>query len=151
MKPTQGYLTEDGTFFESKKEAALYEAEIRLRDAFIERYQKGDVEVFMTIVRTLRKQIGDYCNVYFTPSPVDITEPNTPAQEPIGEADDSGPPTTADDRPRILTGTEEDIASVLKLPTRRHRNVSDVGSSPSTEEIPDRGPLYGAGVRFDDA
>ena len=151
MKPTQGYLTEDGTFFESKKEAALYEAEIRLRDAFIERYQKGDVEVFMTIVRTLRKQIGDYCNVYFTPSPVDITEPNTPAQEPIGEADDSGPPTTADDRPRILTGTEEDIASVLKLPTRRHRNVSDVGSSPSTEEVPDRGPIYGAGVRFDDA
>jgi len=151
MKPTQGYLTEDGTFFESKQEAALYEAEVRLRDAFTNRYQKGDVEVFMTVVRALRKQIGDYCNVYFTPSPINSTEPNAPAQEPIGEADDSGPPTTADDRPRILTGTEEDIASVLKLPTRRHRNVSDVGSGTPTEEIPDRGPLYGAGVRFDDA
>jgi len=151
MKPTQGYLTEDGTFFESKQEAALYEAEIRLRDAFTDRYQKGDVEVFMTVVRALRKQIGDYCNVYFTPSPINNDEPNAPAEIEEREEAPASPPTTVDDRPRILTGTEEDIASVLKLPTRRHRNVSDVGSGTLTEEIPDRGPLYGAGVRFDDA
>ena len=151
MKMTQGYLTEDGTFFESKQEAALYEAEIRLRDAFTDRYQKGDVEVFMTVVRALRKQIGDYCNVYFTPSPINNDEPNAPAEIEEREEAPASPPTTVDDRPRILTGTEEDIASVLKLPTRRHRNVSDVGSGTLTEEIPDRGPIYGAGVRFDDA
>ena len=31
MKKTEGFVTDDGTFFESQVEAALHEAELRLR------------------------------------------------------------------------------------------------------------------------
>ena len=46
MKMAQGYVTDDGTFFESKLEATLYEAEMMFRGMFAAEYpevERGQV------------------------------------------------------------------------------------------------------------
>ena len=139
MRMAQGYVTEDGTFFESKKEATLYEAEFELRHKLSVGWPQIDQEKFFEVVLNVKENLWSYLNAY---NATDTDErPATDAE--VAEASASNE-AKVDEGAGHVEPTEEDIASILKLPTRRHSNVSDVGSGASPEEVPDRRKVDGA-------
>jgi hypothetical protein len=139
MKQTRGFVTDDGTFFEREREAELYEAEFRLRAGLIASFPNLNQEPFFAIVLEMKRELLEYLNAYFTenatkPDP-DKSEVGVEIEEPVA------PP--FDEHPAYINSAEEDLASILKLPVRRHSNVSDVGSSTPTEEVSNRSALDG--------
>jgi hypothetical protein len=135
VKPVQGYITSDGTFFESRKEATLYEAEMELRDSIVKEYPMVELERVMHLLRSVMPHLRSYCDAYFC-------TPNTTESE-IGEASAEPTPTT-DGHTGFFNGTEEDIKGVLKLPIRGHSHVPDLGHRPYAKEVPDGGEVDGA-------
>jgi hypothetical protein len=135
VKPVQGYIANDGTFFESKKEATLYEAEMELRDRIVKEYPLVELERVMHLLRAVMPQLRSYCDAYFY-------APNT-AEGEIGEAPVDLTP-TPDGHTGFFNGTEEDIKGILKLPIRGHSHVPDLGHRPYAKEIPDGGEVDGA-------
>jgi hypothetical protein len=135
MKPAQGYITNDGSFFESKKEATLYEAELELRGCIAEKFPKVQLELVMAMLVAVMPELRRYCDAYFY-------APNTPEGE-IGEASPE-PETQADGHSGFFSGTEEDLKGVLKLPTGRPRHVPDLGHRPYAKEVSDGGEVDGA-------
>ncbi len=140
MKHTEGFVTDDGTFFENEEEAALYEAEFRLRGALSKTFPQLNQEPFFTIVLSLKRELMEYLDAHST---ANATKPVADESE-IGEQVEPSQPPEAHVSQGYLTGTEEDIASVLKLPIRRHSHVPDVGSGAQSEEVPDRSAIDGA-------
>jgi hypothetical protein len=141
MKQTQGFVTEDGTFFESEWEAALYEAEFRLRAELGKAFPKLNQEAFFTIVLTMKSELLEYLNAHST---ANATKPDPDTSE-IGEQVEVSEAPEVDVSAGYVTGTEEDLAPVLKLPTRRPSHVPDMGSGTQSEEVPDRSKVDGAG------
>jgi len=143
MKMAQGYVTDDGTFFESKQEAELHEAESRLRGTAALAFPELNVDMFITVILQLRNELGEYLNAYAAA---------TTNQRDHSEVEDRA---AVDDRPppEIATGTghvssaEEDLAALLKLPPRGPSNVSNVGSGPRTEKVQERRSEHGPRVR----
>lgn len=131
MKQTKGFVTDDGTFFESEYEAELYEAEFRLRAGLVATFPNLNQEPFFSIVLTLKHELMEYLNAHST---ANATRRDPDPTEIADEAPVSEPP-KANEHPAYINSAEEDLASVLKLPVRRHSNVSDVGSSTPAEEV----------------
>ena len=144
MKMAQGYVTEDGTFFENKTEATLYEAELLLRRGLAAYNEQIDHENFLAVTIALMPVIRGYIDAF---SATHTTKPDKQAEvEDRAEPADRAPP-------EIATGTghvssaEEDLAALLKLPTRGLGNVPDVGSGPRPEEVQERRTQHGPRVR----
>jgi hypothetical protein len=136
MKMTQGYVTDDGTFFERKTEAELYEAEVRLRAALPD----GDRERYLVVLLgtiTETKRFIDAYEAAHTPAR------NQPTESEVGGQDERSEEAPPLEGRGYVSPTEEDLAALLKLPVRRHINVPDVGSGSWPEEIPDRGKVDG--------
>ena len=64
MKMAQGYITEDGTFFESKLEAELFEAELKLRGRFATLNLRVSADEFLAIVLEIMPQLKGYIDAY---------------------------------------------------------------------------------------
>lgn len=142
MKHTEGFVTDDGTFFEEENEAKLYEAEMALRAELAHQFPKIPQENFFAVVLGVLPQIREYINAY------DANLPRVePDPESVREEVDHGEPPPPHVHPAYITGTEEDLASILKLPTRRHSHVPDVGSGAQSEEVPNGGSVDGARSR----
>lgn len=135
VKPVQGYIAADGTFFESKREATLYEAEMELRSRITHEFPKVQLDLVMALITHVMPQLRSYCDAYFY-------VPNTTESE-IGE-ESPEPASPTDGGTGFFNGTEEDIKAVLKLPTGRPRHVPDLGHRPYAKEIPDSGEVDGA-------
>jgi hypothetical protein len=135
MKPVQGYVTNDGSFFESKKDAAQYEAELELRERISETYPTAELDGVMAMINKMMPQLRRYCDAYYC-------EPITTEGE-VGEETDNAAP-QADGRSGFFDGTEEDLKGVLKLPTGRPRHVPDLGHRPYAKEVSDGGEVDGA-------
>jgi hypothetical protein len=134
MREAKGFVTDDGTFFEDDKEAALYEAELRLKARLAEVLPNLNQDAFFAVVVGAMQELTEFINAHHAWNP-----PKT--KEPDGEAA-SG---TAEDTTGAghVSSTEEDLASLLKLPTRGHSDVPDVGSRPRTEKVSDRRKKHG--------
>jgi hypothetical protein len=141
VKMTQGYVTDDGTFFESKLEAELHEAETRLRAQLAIAYPKISQEMFLQVVFELRSQLRSYIDAYNTAT---ATKLDQPAQEPDRAETVNGGATEAAGGIGHVSSTEEDLASLLKLPPRGPSHVPNVGGSPRSKKVSDRRQKHGA-------
>lgn len=139
MKQTKGFVTDDGTFFENEYEAELYEAEFRLRAGLTTTFPQLNQEPFFTIVLTLKRELMEYLNAHST------TDANKPIPDEGEERveDEPRPAPKADEHSAYVSSAEEDLASVLKLPTRRPSHVPDVRSGTQPEEVSNRSALDG--------
>jgi len=145
MKMAQGYVTDDGTFFESKMEAGLHEAESHLRAKLAIEYNDGvDPDKFLAIVIMLMPELWGYINAYHA---ADTSKQHQQAEvEDRAEVADSGKTESVENLGHV-SSAEEDLAALLKLPTRGPSHVSNVGSGPRTEEVPKRREEHGPRVR----
>lgn len=140
MKKTEGFVTDDGTFFESQHEAVLHEAEFRLRAQMAVEYPQVGIEGFIEIVGQLMPTLKGYIDAYNTAA---TSQRNQPAKEPDGaEASDSRK-AEADGGIGHVSSTEEDLKALLKLPPRGPSNVPDVGSSPRPKKVQERRTKHG--------
>jgi len=143
MKMAQGYVTDDGTFFESKVEATLYEAEMRLRMqlAHLTAFPKLDADAFLAVVFEVRTQLRIYLDAH---QAQDTAARNQQAKEQEREPPDSSQKAEVVEGGGYISGTEEDLARLLKLPTRGLGHVPDVGRGSQSEEVPNRREVDGA-------
>jgi hypothetical protein len=139
MKETKGYLTENGTFFENKAEATLYEAELRLRSRLADFNGRLDHEKFLEVVLAVMPELGEYIHAFYATRPA---EPDSEVED-REETDDRPPPEIAGGTGHV-SSAEEDLASLLKLPPRGPGNVPDVGGSPRTTKVSKRRQKHGA-------
>lgn len=148
MKQAQGFVTFDGTFFEKQEEALLHEAEMRLRQALISSAPEVKVERFMAVLFEVRNEAGEYINAYAAAYP---PKPDQQAEvEDRAEIDD-GLSAEAPASQGHISSAEEDLAALLKLPTRGPGHVPDVGSGSRTEKVQERRSEHGSRVRRTDA
>jgi hypothetical protein len=136
VKMAQGYITDDGTFFESKVEAALYEAEMRLRMqlAHLTAFPKLDSDAFLAVVFEVRTQLRSYLDAHQAVQAAARDQQPKEPERVEAEVSEEAPPMEGGG---YVSGTEEDLARLLKLPTRGHSNVPDVGGGSWPEEVPD--------------
>lgn len=141
MKMAQGYVTDDGTFFENKLEAELYEAEATLRRMLGTEYPQQNAEQFIEVVQNLMPSLRGYIDAYYAT----LTAKRNPTEvEDGGKADDRKPP-EADAGIGHVSSTEEDLASLLKLPTRGPSHVPDMGSRSHAAKVSKRREKHGTG------
>jgi hypothetical protein len=147
MKMAQGYVTDDGTFFESKAEATLHEAETALRVSLVNLNNRLDVEKFLEITFAIMPELRRYIDAYNAANPTQHDQAEVEDRETTG---DSGTPEGAASVGHV-SSTEEDLAALLKLPARGPSHVPDVGSGPRSKEVQERRAEHGSGVRRVDA
>jgi hypothetical protein len=139
MKEAQGYVTDDGTFFESKLEASLYEAELDLRHKLGS--MTAEVEAFLAVVITLMPELRRYIDAHNAASTAKLDQ-QTEDEDRAETVNRSS--TEIDAGAGHVSSTEEDLASLLQLPTRGPSNVSNVGSRPRAKEVSKRRAKHGA-------
>lgn len=142
MKMAQGYVTEDGTFFESKLEAELHEAEAKLRVQLATEYPQLNTGGFFEVVQNLMSPLKEYINAY---NATYTAKSNQQAEDEDRAEVDDGKPSATDASIGHVSSTEEDLASLLKLPTRGLSNVPDVGSGPHAKAVSKRRQKHGTG------
>src|SRR4029077_7648673 len=66
MKKTEGFVTDDGSFFESQVEAGLHEAELRLRMqlAHLTAFPDLNADAFLAVVFEVRTQLRSYLDAH---------------------------------------------------------------------------------------
>lgn len=113
MRKAQGFITADGSFFESAEEAALYEAELRLRGRLTQEFPDVSQDKFFAVIITTMKEIKEYVDAHQV------------AGKRIDAEDEDGEEVAGSETPKTNDGlghvasTEEDLASLLRLPERR--------------------------------
>lgn len=142
MKMAQGYVTDDGTFFESKMEAELHEAESLFRGNLAAEFPQLDPDKFIAIVYQVMPTLKGYIDAHYAAAT--IKRDQQAKEQDRGETDKGGPPET-DASIGHVSSTEEDLASLLKLPTRGPSHVPDVGGSPHAEKVSKRRQKHGTG------
>jgi hypothetical protein len=147
MKMAQGYVTDDGTFFESKAEATLHEAESRLRGELAIKFPAAHGDSFLAVIFELRPELKEYIDAYNAAYPPKYDQAEVEDRE---EASDSGATESAANIGHV-SSTEEDLAALLKLPARGPSHVPNVGSGPRPEKVQERREEHGPGVRRTDA
>jgi len=145
MKETKGYITDDGTFFETKEEALLHEAESVLRGALSSQTQ--DVDILLNYILHNIEPIRNYLNAYLAAR---YSTPD-PAQDENREEARNSPSSAMPENTGHVSSTEEDLKALLKLPTRGPSHLPDVGRGPHAEEVQDRREEHGPRVRGGDA
>lgn len=131
MKPAQGFLTDDGTFFDTAEDAAFYDALHALTfsatvngidpEKLIRAIDSNQVEIARYLRAKSQKDSADY----------DRQRSNDPAA-PTNDHPDDGYAKTVN-------------ASVFEQPTNVDEPMPDVGRSLFTEAIRDNGPVNGVG------
>jgi hypothetical protein len=143
MKMAQGYVTDDGTFFESKTEAVLHEAEAGLRRHLADVSNGAiDADKFLGLVLEVMPALKGFIDAY---NSAITTKLNQQAKDEDRGAADESEPAKVDAGLGHVSSTEEDLASLLKLPTRGPSHVPDVGSGPHAKEVSKRRAKHGAG------
>jgi hypothetical protein len=145
MRKAAGFITSDGTFFESEVEAWLHEAEVRLRHRLSVEFPQVAQEKFFEVITVLIEEMGEYINAY------KVANKRDPAEGEVGGEDDDSGKAEAHDSLGHVSSTEEDLAVLLKLPARGSEHVPDVGSGTRTKKVPDGRAKHGLGVRKRDA
>jgi len=141
VKMAQGYVTDDGTFFESKLEAELFEAEMRLRGQLVGMDAKLNPEQILAIIIEVMPDVRRYIDAY---QAQDTAARNQQAKEQEREPPDSSQKAEVVESGGYVSGSEEELASLLKLPTRRPSHVPDMGRGAQSEEVPVRRKVDGA-------
>ena len=141
MKKTQGFVTEDGTFFEHELEATLHEAEMRLREALSASYPDVVQDAFFGVLFGIMPELKEYINAH---NATDTIERDQPPEEQDGAKASGSRAPTADGSIGHVSSTEKDLEALLKLPARGSVHVPNVGSSPRAKKIPERRAKHGA-------
>src|SRR4029077_3908336 len=143
MKMAQGYVTDDGTFFENKTEAVLHEAEARLRKQLAD-LSNGviDADKFLGLVLEVMPALKGFIDAY---NSAVSTKLDQQAKEQDGGTVDESRAREVDASLGHVSSTEEALASLLKLPVRGPSHVPNVGSGPHAKEVPKRRAKHGAG------
>lgn len=144
MRQASGFITEDGTFFETEEEAKLHEAEQWLRGQMVMHFPQIDVDGILNLVETLRTELGEYLNATAA-----HLRTQTKKQNRTGDQDSSSSEVSG--HLGHVSSAKEDLEALLQLPSRRPSHVPDVGSGPRTEKVQERREEHGPGVRGTDA
>lgn len=141
MKMTQGYVTDDGTFFESKLEAELHEAESLLRGQLATEYPQLSQDGFFEVVQNLMPPLKGYIDAY---NATYSAKRNQQAEVEDRAETVNGGAAEATGGIGHVSSTEEDLAALLKLPARGSSHVPNVGRSPRTKKVSERRTKHGA-------
>ncbi len=142
MRAVRGYLTDDGTYFDTKVEAALYDSLHALRFAATNIGVNPDKGlIFVDGCRDVIRRYIDAKEAY-----------ETAEQEHVYDAYQSGPLRTGTTAPldidfSILDGAKADSSSVQQQPSDEPQHVSNVGGGVGSEAIPDKCEEHGIGSR----
>jgi hypothetical protein len=131
MKRVTGFLADDGTYFDAKADAELYEALHALE--FSVRNIGADPVKFMIVVEGCQEQLRRYLDAKAGYEKSEATGPRPgagTAPDSVDHANDS---------------RTEAAAPVLEQSLDEHQHVPDVRSGISTEAVRDNGPVDGAG------
>ena len=119
VRKTEGYVTEDGSFFEKEKDAKLHEVELRLRSRLSETFPGIDQERFFGIMLAITNELVEYLNAYQAAhSDTKDKDGSTTGDKEKAEADDG---LSVQHRP------EEDLASLLQFPEREVEGGTGMG------------------------
>lgn len=140
MKKTEGFVTDDGTFFENQMEAALHEAESLLRTRFAAMDLRISADEFLAVVFETMPELKGYIDAHFAAGAAKLDQ----AEEQDRAEDGDSRTAKADGGIGHVSSTEEDLAALLKLPPRGHSNVSNVGSSPRPKKVQERRAKHGS-------
>jgi hypothetical protein len=137
-KPVKGFMTDKGNFFENEEEAEFHEADQDLRDKILD--AGFDPDKFTALAVRFNSETRRYVNAYFEINKQDEEESRDAisASYTVKEILNSIDADTANE-----TGRAEDNAPAeLQSPDRRSA-VSDMGSGPRTEAVPDKRKIDG--------
>jgi hypothetical protein len=134
MKEAKGFITGDGSFFEKREDAELFEAEGRLRDALAFTVPAVDPDRFLSIIEMCMTPVKVYIDA------VNKARPDIAENAAKVAATEQAPP---DDGLGHISAAEEDLEGLLKLPVRGSSDVPDVGSRPRSEKVSNRSKKHG--------
>ena len=126
MKSVKGFLADDGTYFDAREDAELYEALHALE--FSVRSIGADPSKFMIVVTGCQEQLRRYLDAKSSYEKSEATGPAAP--DSVNNTNDSN--TKAD-------------APVLEQSADEHQHMPNVRSGISTEAVRDDGPIDGTG------
>jgi hypothetical protein len=127
MKSVRGFLADDGTFFDAKEDAELYEALHALE--FSVKNIGADPAKFMIVVEGCQEQLRRYLDAKSNYEKSEAVGP-APASDSVDHAND---------------GRAEADAPILKQPVDEHQHVSDVRSGVGAEAVPNDSAVDGTG------
>lgn len=138
MKRVSGFLTNDGTYFDTEDEARLYDAMAAL--TFAATNVGANPKAVFVIVDGCMNQIEEYINAKRAHQKAEHANPFSaePTASPAFNYTNDGT-------------TETPIPSILEQPPHVDEYVPDVGSGVGAEEIPDISKINGPGIRPHDA
>jgi hypothetical protein len=140
MKKTQGFVTEDGTFFESEQEAMLHEAEMKLRGVLSGVYPHIVQDTFFEVIFGVMPELKEYMNAYNAPS---TAKRNQPPEKQDGAEVEHSREAQADGGIGHVSSTEKDLEALLKLPARGSVHVPDMGRGSRTKKVSERREKHG--------
>lgn len=130
MKPVQGYLSDDGTFFDTAEDAKFYDAMHRL--SFVLQNSSVNPERFITVIDKLHPEIRSYLDAKEARDIIDCGE-----TKPVTRVD--------------TTNNGQTTEAILEFTSDGDEPVSDVGRGQLNETLSDGGPFYGPRGRRSDA
>jgi|ERR1041385_280823 hypothetical protein len=138
VKPTSGFLSDDGNFFKTEAEAEFHEAETALMMALGSNHISGPaIDGHMVLCVTHKHAIRRYLNAY---EAVNQKSDDGKAAEEVERAELerllAGYPETGGHTQDDAAGAERD-AAVQPFARDGHSDVSDVGSGSHTEAVQD--------------
>ncbi len=149
MKPTQGYVTEDGRFFERKTEAEYHEAR-RTLEIQLDAIEIGDgryvdpdkfIDVLTSVIPSAERLIDAYKAdpEHAQKYEDDVANERQRLREALSDTTSS--PVQGDgaatNSGRPYRGSRESPPGVLEQPPSRHVSVSNVGRSPQSTKLQD--------------
>lgn len=138
MKRVSGFLTNDGTYFDTEDEARLYDAMAAL--TFAATNVGANPKAVFVIVDGCMNQIEEYINAKRAHQKAEHANPFGPsaATPPVVNYTDDGT-------------TETPIPSILEQSVDQYESMPDVGSGVIAEAVPNSGSVNGSGIRQRDA
>lgn len=137
VKPAQGFMSDDGNFFDTEAEAEHHEAETNLMMVLGSSYLAGDaIDTFMEHCVTHKAVIRRYLDAYEAINQQEettISEHDKAAAYVIAASSFAEARRYSQDN---TAGSQAD-ASLQPLADNRHSDVSDVGGSPRSEAVQD--------------
>ncbi|SRR5258706_7744368 len=146
MRAVRGYLTDDGTYFDTKEEAALYDSLHALR--FAATNVGVDPDKGLIFVDGCKDAIRRYIDAKEAYNEAEGRQDEVDGgrwADRAGTGTDTAAPLTINNAEFLRA--EADPSSVQQQPVDEPQHVPDVGSSVSSEAIPDKCEEHGIGSR----
>lgn len=158
MKPVEGFMTDDGTFYETAEQAAYEEAKLTLEGLLIS--ERIQAESFIEVTEKLHVQIATFIQAHqafqsVTREQIEYHDEQDGNGEKYGFSTEAKPlfaqPPEDDFDTSDLPGGKEDSASIQHEQANSSEHVSDMGSGEQPTPVRHHRTQHGIRSRKSDA